>query len=79
MRRAGCACEMDHVIGWTEPGGLADVGNGVPGCDRHNQWKHDHRFRSRIDEHGRIRTYRPDRTEIAPLQQPEHEHDDDHW
>lgn len=73
------ACEMDHVIGWTEPGGLTDVGNGVPGCDRHNRWKHDHRFRSRIDEHGRIRTYRPDKTEIAPLERPEHERDDDHW
>ena len=72
------ACEMDHVIGWTEPGGLTDVGNGVPGCGRHNRWKHDHRFRSRIDEHGVVRTYRPDGTEIAPLQPPEHEHDDDH-
>ncbi len=72
------ACEMDHVIGWSEPGGLTDVGNGAPGCDRHNRWKHDHRFRSRIDEHGRIRTDRPDGTEIAPLQPAEHEHDNDH-
>ena len=73
------ACEMDHVIGWSERGGLTDVGNGVPGCDRHNRWKHDHRFRSRIDEHGQIRTYRADETEIAPLQRPERERDDDHW
>ena len=69
------ACEMDHVIGWTEPGGLTDITNGVPGCDRHNRWKHDHRFRSRIDEHGRCRTYRADGTEIAPIQRPERGHD----
>ena len=62
-------CEIDHVIGFTKPGGETRAGNGRPGCARHNRLK-EHGFTVCCDDTGYIHVYRPDGTEIAPLRRP---------
>jgi len=62
-------CEIDHLTGFTKPGGETRAGNGRPGCDRHNRLK-EHGFTIWCDNTGYIHVYRPDGTEIAPLQRP---------
>ena len=34
-------CEIDHLTGFTKPGGETRADNGRPGCDRHNRLKED--------------------------------------
>jgi hypothetical protein len=62
-------CEIDHVIGFTKPGGETRADNGRPGCGRHNRLKEEG-FTVRCDETGYMHVYRPDGTEIAPLHRP---------
>ena len=62
-------CEIDHVTGFTKPGGETRADNGRPGCDRHNRLK-EAGFTVRCDETGYVHAYRPDGTEIAPLHRP---------
>ena len=64
---AGCnvptsRCEADHTTPW-EQSGVTDANAGGPLCDRHNRWK-TRGFTTRVDDHGRWHTHRPDGTNI---------------
>jgi hypothetical protein len=64
---AGCnvptsRCEADHTQPWQQQG-ATDASAGSPLCDRHNRWK-TRGFTTRVDDHGRWHTHRPDGTNI---------------
>jgi hypothetical protein len=62
-------CEIDHLTGFTKPGGSTRAGNGRPICNRHNRLK-EHGFTVWCDDTGYVHVNRPDGTEVAPLQRP---------
>ena len=62
-------CQTDHTQPWSR-NGPTRPDNGGPGCARHNRWK-QRGYRTVRDDQGRWHTYRPDGTELAPLNTPD--------
>jgi hypothetical protein len=63
----GRDCDIDHLIGWTRPGGETRLDQAGSQCHFHNVEKERRGFTVYRDEQGRWHTLRPDGTEIAPL------------
>jgi Domain of unknown function (DUF222) len=59
-------CQTDHTTPWARDGPTRP-GNGGPACGRHNLWKQRHGYITTRDPTGQWHTYRPDGTEITPL------------
>jgi Domain of unknown function (DUF222) len=64
-------CQTDHTQPWAR-NGPTKPDNAGTACARHNRWK-QHGYRTWRDPAGQWHTYRPDGTEIGPLNTP---HDD---
>ncbi len=58
-------CETDHIIPWAR-GGLTDLENGDCDCGYHNRFK-NRGYTVTRDQHGTWHHYRPDGTEVCPL------------
>ncbi len=61
-------CEAHHVQYW-ENGGASDLANGVLLCSRHHRFLHQHPDWQIDWDQTNFRVYRPDGTELAPLDQ----------
>ena len=58
-------CEVDHIDEWAN-GGTTDQHNAAIQCGAHNRFKHQQRWTTRRDQHGRTYTLKPDGTIILP-------------
>ena len=61
-------CQTDHTQPWARNGPTSPANGGME-CARHNRWK-QRGYTTVRDQQGRWHTYRPDGTEIAPLNAP---------
>jgi uncharacterized protein DUF222 len=64
-------CQTDHTTPWARDGPTRPH-NGGRTCPRHNRWK-QHGYTTARDANGHWHTYRPDGTEIGPLNTPPHD------